>query len=232
MKQFLLPLLLLGFRLLGQNLPVPENTYSASVQNAIKIHKQYLGEQWRLYNGSQYAGHVVKFSDGSHPYFFSKDFSLGSVVYDGVLYSDVLLSFDEIMNVLLFKDETHHLQLINNKIERFSIFGKSFLNLKNGAESDFFEILNEGSVQVLKQEKKRIQEDLGFRNEGIERSVKAKILYYIKKDERITPIRKQKDLQELWGSQWASIQKTLNDKQLTFAKQPEATLLEAVKNEQ
>ena len=66
-----------------------------AINNTIQIYHNGIGDQAAKFNGSQYQGYTVSFSDG-HPYFKADVLAKGKIVYDGVLFENVNLLYDSL----------------------------------------------------------------------------------------------------------------------------------------
>ena len=76
-----------------------------AINNSIQIYHNGIGDQAAKFNGSQYQGYTVSFSDG-HPYFKADVLAKGKIVYDGVLFENVNVKFK-----LNLKPQTSNLKL-------------------------------------------------------------------------------------------------------------------------
>lgn len=69
----------------------------------------------------------------THPFYNSNKFSNGSIIYDEQLYNNVNLKYDNHRDILVFKPygetENFGIILIENKVERFNLNHKTFINL-------------------------------------------------------------------------------------------------------
>ena len=115
-------LLLTGFFLpvtpiVAQSAADDSMLYKKAVYHVIGLYHQAIGEQSGLYNGSQY---------GKYPFplqvvdtLFGKDGCrvLDAFVYDGILYEQVELQYDEVQEVLIMQDSTRRIQLLNQKLQ-------------------------------------------------------------------------------------------------------------------
>ena len=88
--------------------------FQTAVANTISIYKKQLGDQSPLYNGSRYSPTGFIFHTGS-PYFISDSFNLGSVVYDHILFDSVYLMYEDMRELLVFRNHTDYLEEANFK---------------------------------------------------------------------------------------------------------------------
>lgn len=79
-----------------------------AINNATEKYNNTIGYQSGLYNGKQYASYPYPFKEG-HPFYQFAEMTKGSIVYDGQFCQNVFMQFDEVANLVIFKDETHFL---------------------------------------------------------------------------------------------------------------------------
>jgi hypothetical protein len=197
--------------------------YHKALNNAVSLYRQSLGDQLGLYNGSQYPGYPFGFKDGGHPYFI-KDASPGTIEYDNVFYPDVRLLFDELSEIIVFEDSTHRIQLLNERITRFSIGDAAFIHIAKDSlgssleATGFYQLLYEGRVSVLTKEVKKIREELRFADEGILRYIDTKKYYYIKKDAVYYPVGSKGTVLSVYRDRKKEVQQFIKANKLNFRK--------------
>ena len=157
----------------------PDSSFTtASVHNAIGVYHQKLQRSAGLYNGAEYADYVFNFQDGS-PYFGSKDSVAGSVTYDGVLYENVLMKYNELQDAVIIWYNNDAVQLLNEKISDFRIGAHSFTRIikdnqsKGLAGTGFYEKLYPGKSMILKKTVKTMQQKTDV-SEGVLRFIDQK----------------------------------------------------------
>lgn len=197
--------------------------YQKAVNNTIALYYQSAGDQSGLYNGSQYAGYPFAFKDEAHPFFRTNLFSTGSVVYDNILYTDAQLLYDEAGDVLIFRDTAHRLQLISDRISRFTVLDNSFIRIEKDSNTraiintGFYNLLYEGGdIQVLKKEVKNIREDIRNNYDGVIRYIEVKKYYYIKKNNLYYPVKNKKTILEIFKNRKKEIQQYIKSTKLSF----------------
>ncbi len=125
------------------------------------LYNQLIYGQSRLYNGSEYRDFFSK--DDEHPFYLIDDWSFGDIVYDEELYKNIPLFYD------IFHDKviTEHLlngsklELISEKVERFSFSGHTFVRLRSDASNviseGFYDVLFNGNTKVYARREKTLQ---------------------------------------------------------------------------
>src|SRR3954452_5902520 len=87
----------------AQNIAADSSNYAIAIQNAISAYHQFLSPQTSLYNGSEYVDYAYTINEGT-PFFEDTQFSNGTVTYDNVLYTDVPILYDEVLEEVVIKD--------------------------------------------------------------------------------------------------------------------------------
>lgn len=204
--------------------------HSIAISNAVALYYRNIGDQSGLYNGSQYGDYPFKFKEG-HPFFYTDSPTTGSIVYDSVFYPDVKLLYDEVANAIIFQDASHRIQLINERITRFTIWDNHFIRIVKDSLSSapispgFYNILYEGRVSVLKQEVKKINEDVSSSAEGVQRFIEEKKYYYIKKKNEYFKVNGKNDLLNIYKDQKKRIRQCIKDNNLSFKNDPDNMLI-------
>ncbi|WP_147437247.1 hypothetical protein [Ulvibacter antarcticus] len=104
-------------------------------------------ENTGLYNGTEFKD-IYNNTDKTHRYYNLFDFSRGTVVYDGQLYSNVLLKYDLFEDQLITKSDDNmsvfSVQLISGKVSNFTLYTHDFVRLSNidlnGNKNGFYEV--------------------------------------------------------------------------------------------
>lgn len=201
------------------------------IDNTKAVYFESLGDQSGLFNGSQYAGYAFTFKDGGHPFFYSDVFLKGSIVYDNLMYTQASLLYDEVAEVLLFQDATHRIQLIGERVSRFSVLDHNFIRIvKDSAKrtlvsTGFYQLLYEGNITVLKKEVKSIREVLISNTEGVYRYIDAKKYYYIIKNNEYYPIKRKKSALELYKDRRKEMQLYIKRNKLNYKTNPDIFLI-------
>jgi hypothetical protein len=194
---------------------------SAALSKANYLYKRFVGVQSGLYNGTEYADYTFRFKEG-HPWFFIDKPMTGTVVYDGVRYDSVLLHYNEIADCLVFQDDSHRFQLINERVNAFELAGYYFVRL-NRTEAPgsipvtgFYGVLYNGKLQLLVKETKSIREELKSGDDGVVRYADSKLTYYIKKDNRYFPVNGKKSVYNILADKKKELQQYARSNHLNY----------------
>ncbi len=207
-------------------------TYIKTINNALVFYYRSAGDQSRLYNGTQYSGYPFVFAEGN-PFFLTDKMQRGTIVYDKIVYKDVDLLYDELMDVLIMQDESHRIQLSNDRISGFTILNYRFIHLVNDSlnnsapQTGFYNILYDGNLCVLKKEIKTIREIVTFSVEEKTRVIDLKSEYYFRKNNEYFKIKNQKGLLDFFQQQKSVIKHFIKTNKLNFKKDTD-NLLEKV----
>jgi hypothetical protein len=211
--------LVTSFPLLAQLSAEDSIFYKQAVKNLVEVYKQAAGDQSRLYNGSQYGGYQFPFMNG-HAFFKDDKPTIGSVLYDGVLYENTPLQFDEVQEVIV-ADSIRRIQLLNDRIERFVLFDNNFVRLtrdtSNAAspiKTGFYNILYEGKSTLLKREEKLIREEVSTGE--LQRFIEIHTFYYLKKNNVYLPIRTRKAILTIFADRKKEIRQYIRKNKLSY----------------
>lgn len=169
-----------------------------AVENTLQVYYNNIGDQAAKFNGVQYPGYTISFADG-HPYFKVNVLNKGSILYDGVLFKDVDLLYDEVADCVVFQDSTHRIQLVNEKLKSFSILEDRFERIENNEANKtnittgFYQILAEGKATLYKKETKQIKEKYTNNNE-LSTLFEITTHYFIKKESQFFEINNKKSV--------------------------------------
>lgn len=202
--------------------------YRSAITNTIALYYSQLGDQSPIFNGSLYPPLPYTFREGS-PFFLSEKSMLGSVVYDGVLYSDLSLKYEDFRQYLVSIDQAYQLLLINQKIGSFTIAGHHFENvhldsLHRGISSaGFYEVLYAGPSRVLKRTYKKLNETLTV-SEGVLRAMDVTEDYYIKNGNVFGTVNTKSELLTRMKNHRKEVQRYMSKNKLNFRKDKDNTL--------
>ncbi len=195
--------------------------------------KQYyfnnIGDQSKLLNGTKYLGYPNYFKEG-HPFFISDALQKGQLVYDNVKFDQVQFQYDLVQDAIIFQDSTHRIQLINEKVERFTILDQTFVRLEKDSQntvlqnSGFYNLLHDGKVKFIAKYIKTKKEAIVNTNELLGH-FEPSSFYYIKKDNQYYSITGKKDLLNLFRDKKGKITSYVKSLGFKYRKDPENYIL-------
>jgi hypothetical protein len=195
--------------------------FQKAINNTVAFYHQSLGDQSGLYNGIEHAGYPFAFEAGGHPFFYSAAATTGTIIYNNIMYPNANLHYDELADVLVFEDSTHRIQLISERVTRFTIAENNFIRIVKDSSGSvlptgFYNLLYEGNTAVLKKEVKKIREELRSNSEGILRHIEITNYYYIKKNNEYYPVKGKKWVLNLFKDHKNEMQQYIKNNKLSF----------------
>jgi hypothetical protein len=205
------------------------NLYQSAVSNAVSLYHASLTDQSGLCNGALYTGYLFRFKEGT-PFFISEQRDSGSVFYDGILYQNLPLLYNNLDDVLIADDNGYPIKLNGKKVAFFTIPGHYFIRHEKadsgvGINTGFYEVLYNGSINILKKTIKKIDEDIS-NGHTVDRIIRASDYYYIQKDSIIYTIENKNDITEILPSRKKEILQFIKKNKLNFRKDKENALVQ------
>jgi hypothetical protein len=201
---------------------------------ALRQYHAYLDPEPNLYRGGQYAEYGFLLKEG-HPFFGEDRFHNGTVTYHGILYENVLLLYDEVMDQPVIPDplKVFKISLIPFEVEAFTIEDHSFVRLSDSLNrsqpaNGFYEQLYKGHITLLKRERKTIQEDVSNPAEGIRRLIEAHVSYYLKRGDEYYPVNNKGSLLYALKDKSKEARKFIRQNHLNLRKDKENALVKVV----
>jgi hypothetical protein len=227
-------LLLTGFFLpvtpiVAQSAADDSMLYKKAVYHVIGLYHQAIGEQSGLYNGSQYGKYPFFFAEGGYPFFKEDKPDTGSVMYDGIMYEQVELQYDEVQEVLIMQDSTRRIQLLNQKIAGFTLFNNTFIRIIKDStaaplvRTGFYNLLYKGNISLLKREEKIIREDVSTGE--LLRFIDPDVYYYIQKDNIFYSIKKKSSILDIFKDRKKDIRQYIRKNKLNYKKNRDNMLI-------
>jgi hypothetical protein len=207
----------------------PDTSFTAiSVNNAIEVYHRMLNSASGLYNGGEYINYFFNFEDGS-PYFVVKDSVPGSILYDGVLYRNIFMKYDEVKDAIVIWNNNEAIQLFNEKVCHFKLLDHSFARIikdnhsKDPVNTGFYEQLYSGKISVFKKVVKTIivKPDM---TDGILRSIEQKTHFYLRTARGYTQINSKADLTKALNDHQNEIGEFIGSSNLSFKQDPDGFL--------
>jgi hypothetical protein len=228
---FFLSILLYSPHVSGQSKLEDSVLFQTALSHTLAVYYDQLGDQSRLYNGSLYQGYDYVFREGS-PYFLgSKATRAGSVEYDSMIFINVPMIYEDYRQKLVAVDQGFRLQLINERVNAFTIAGHHFIRVFsdpqfNGlTEKGFYEQIYSGRTAILKWTKKNMQEVLSA-SEGSIWYVYESESYFIHNGGSWVYIKSRKDLLNILGDRRKEIQRFIKKNKLNYKKDRDNTLIQ------
>ncbi len=207
--------------------------YQASLKNALSVYHHFLNNPSGLYNGSQYVEYAKLIKD-DHPYFQSDTLNTGSILYDGVLYDNVLLMFDIVKEQVVIQDpyKIYKICLINEKVSRFSVLDRTFIRLEadssnhNVISTGFYDMLYKGKITLFEKERKKMQEVII--NQELFRIIFPKNNFYVLINGKFYSVNRKNTLLKLLKNRKREMQQFIRKDKLNYRRDKENTLVKVV----
>jgi hypothetical protein len=124
--------------------------------------------------------------------FLNDQWSKGIVkMTDGKVYKDMLLKYHEVDDVLYFQGKNEETLTFVDPVSEFTIsnisddkqselhFRKGFKNIPNSTEESFFEVLNDGTIQLIKKPTKSVSESKEYNSLTVVKRFDENVKYYL-----------------------------------------------------
>jgi len=180
----------LTFRGNAQSSLPADHIADTTYQTAINLYHAFLTPEQALYRGCEYIEYTPMLNEGQ-PYFNNWPLTPGDLVYNGMRYEHVLLQYDVVKDLLITNEPYNffRIALYSNQVERFSIGEHHFIRLVGSAApagTGFYQQLYTGRLQLLKKEKRTIEEDIA--DGSVHRKLVPSTSYFLRKDNRFYPV--------------------------------------------
>jgi len=157
----------------------------------------------------------------------NEQWAMGVVMLaDGTTYKNISLKYNEMQDVLYFKGNNDHADVFAKPVHEFSIsynnknqrklFKNGFNNVPNTSEASFFEILADGSAQLIKKDNKELIDVKGY-NQPITKRLDDDSRYYlIVADKAIRVKNAKKSILTALGNRQAELEAYIKTNNLNF----------------
>lgn len=211
---------------------------SSFFNQAMHYHRQayqtLMGQNTRLYNGTDYKEVILNAQDKGHPYFGSTQWQKGFIEYDGQRYENVDLMYDVVNDKVLTSQfaMSKKIELIANRVKSFGISGRTFIHvLKTDSTSKLppgiYDQLVTGEMSLYARRKKRFYEYISARQ--IIKEFKDEPGYFFLKDGILFPVKTKKELYRVMGDKKPLIKNEFSRRDILFRNQTEEALILAAK---
>lgn len=220
--------------LTGQAQPLAgDPQVQTAYDSAIGVYHNFMTPETHLFRGTEYVAYAQQLKEG-YPYFGENSARKGMVAYDKIIYRGVYLYYDLVTGQLVMNDyyNVFKIGLYDPLVDSFSIENHFFVNLRDSLNptaphNGFYERLYNGHIQLLKKEKKEIQEDL-YSSNVVQRFIQgADSSYYLKTGNVYHPVNNGRSLQNVFKDRRKELKKFIRTQHLSMRKDRENTLIKA-----
>lgn len=202
------------------------------IKNAVSLYNHFTDGGAPIFNGPEYIYYNFKME--GDPYFVNGDYSKGWVGYAGRVYKPVSIFYDVVRNhlILLNADSVTNIEMLNQFIDSFYLFGHTFISLKEDQKQNlyntgFYDLLYNGRVQLLARRIKGIQTKI--ENFTVIRVFYPADRFYIHKDGIYYLVSNKKEVFRLLADKEHEIKKMMRRKHIKLKhKTFESSLTEVI----
>ena len=204
-----------------------QNAFDSSLSEAISVHANKVGVNAHIYNGSEYTDYDHRLT--GDPFFASSYFDDGSVVYDGIVYPHVIMFYDLLHDDVVIKNYNEMpMILTKEKVSSFDYAGHHFTHLvtdssATGMKPGFYDVLYNGSIQLLAKRKKEIEEKIGLQYS--ESFFVEKNEYYLVKKNMYYPVSDRKSMLRVLKERRSDLSKFMSQQKIKFKKDQENSMI-------
>ncbi len=214
----------------GAQAPPSDAAYlQQSVQQLTTTYRNARGGHAHLYNGTEYVS-SDKYHLIGHPDFMVDTLVTGAVFYDGSLYENIPLLYDLREDELVIHNYHTNLKirLIKDKVEHFTLNGHYFRKYAKDTiaeaslESGFYDVLQQGSVNLIVKRIKTISEAATTR--GLTGEYLYATKFFIQKNGRYYPVKSKSSVLKILPGNKSQLQKQLRANKLKFRRNREEAI--------
>lgn len=227
---FLLCLLGIGVGLQAQDSSTPQPVAPPAVENAVAVYYSSVDHQSRLYNGIEHIGYSPRIK--GHAYFQAVELRKGTIVYDGLVYTDVPMWYDMVKEQVIIQhfNKFTRIGLVSQKVTSFTLLDHQFIRLEIDSTlglpiyTGFYDLLYKGPSTVLVRRIKTIYEVV---KDEVEREFTQQNYYFIQKDSAYYSVKSFKGLLTIFKDRSKEIKQYLRKNKIRYKKDKENTIVKA-----
>ncbi|GEO07447.1 hypothetical protein AAE02nite_51110 [Adhaeribacter aerolatus] len=226
-----LPVLFCCSRAFGQ---APDSTQlSPSLQYALTLYQEAIGDEAHLYNGTQYINYDKRYLVG-HQFYRTDELTDGKILYDGTWYTGVPMWYDIVLDKIVLEHPTTEFMfsLIDEKVKTFTLQDHQFIRLEKDSlaetalKAGFYDLLHDGNIQFLAKRTKNIQEQAT--PSGMEGWFDLATKYYIRKENKYYPVKDKRSVLKVLPDKKKELQRYAREQHLEFRKNREKAILQLI----
>ena len=205
---------------------VASHSHPQPIKNLIAFYENTIGISSPIYSGREYVGYDLRIN--GHPYYSAPEWQTGSLLYDSLLYQNVLLNYDLALDALIVQSPENFNKIVLNKekISWFQLNDHLFANLATQELSGFYDVLMGGSIQFFVKNTKHMNKEV--RNKEIYLEFVEETKYFVQKDGETHRIDNKRDLFKIFALEKKDMKKMLNKRNLKFKNDPERAILSMI----
>lgn len=182
-----------------------------------------------IYNGREHVGYPS--SVKGNPYYLTTDWQNGSIVFQGVPFTDVPLKYDVLADEIILGHPNgfSRVTLFTPRVQSFTLGNRVFVNLPGdgaGFKGGIHEQLAQGSLLLYAKRSKRIEKAVLL--EGVEQNLVDVNKYYVFKEGQYYLIKKTNALLELMGDKKKEVTAWFHSQGSALKADPETAFIQIV----
>ena len=200
-------------------------TVNAQHQALFDEYLREVGDRSELFIGKMEPGYSSA-AYKNHPYWFEEDFLRGEVMYKGLLYRNILLRYDALLQQLVVKTPVKQSNVCvpMHLVERFTIGGTAFI----AHEGEFMAVLHGGSrIKLL--ERMRINLKENTEETKVQYEFRKQVKYFVLHDGRMTEVSKMRSVLKLFPDLDKELKRFAKMNRLNFRENRKPSLVSMLK---
>jgi hypothetical protein len=213
----------------AQQRPSDTSLVASGEDYAKKIYQSQRNNLAPIYNGAQHFPYSPTIEGIA--YFQADEWQPGNVVYDDILYENILMKYDLVKDQLIVTLQSGKglpITLFSPRVKSFSFSGNKFIRIESKGNPDelpagYYQVLTEGKLTALAKREKKIDLRIagGLNYEKFEDIVR----YYVIKDGKAFSISGKKDLMRLVKDKENEVEQFMDKEKLKYRKKTEQTIV-------
>ncbi|WP_137759726.1 hypothetical protein [Pontibacter sp. SGAir0037] len=211
---------------------MPDTAFiQVAVSNATEAYKSAVGIHAHLYTGPEYVNHRKQFMEG-HQFFETNQLSEGSVLYDGAWYQQVPMFYDVVTDEIILYNSGFSQKLVSKKVKTFYFLNHKFERFEHDStgafpyQSGFYDVLHEGSVQLLAKRVKVANERAT--SQGMEGDYSIADKYFLEKDGKYQQVKNKRSLYKALQTNKKQLNEYVRANKIKFRKNREEAMARVV----
>jgi hypothetical protein len=201
---------------------------------ALREYHAFVNPDIELYRGPLYIEYAYTIKDGN-PY-FDESIIKGTIIYNGLLYTNIPLLYDEVQDNVVIKDpyEIWMIALDRDHVDSFAIPHHQFIRLSDTLNSSaprpgFYEQLYRGdNLRLLRRESKTIQQQSSWQAISFEKYTVTSTSYYLKKGDTYHAVNNKGSLLSALKDRKADVRKFIRSNHLNIRKDKQNSLVKVI----
>ena len=208
------------------------DTSGLKKHHPVSLYYSALDNQSPLYNGKEYLDYAFTIKVG-HQFFSGKDFAMGSIHFDGMVFENVMILYDIVKDKVVLRHHNKYfkIDLPVEKIAEFKLREHFFVRLLADSarviEEGFYDKLYGGKINLFVKRTKEIREELS-RND-LTTIADEKKTFYIEKQGVYYAVKNMRQLLRVFSDRREKVRQYIKTTRMRFKNDSETVILSAVK---